>query len=394
MQEFGHSEEFEKAFAYVAEKLFSRKTNLIYDHIVSGREQSFPTPEEIQLSFPNPCGYSTGMEDGMINGATMLDAVLLKYEKNGDLFAADFAGRLVKGMLNCAFSAKTEGFLPRAVAVSDGRSHYPDSSRDQYTMFAFGMHRYLRSPLCTSCERERIAAVAVAIARRAERYVTADNGYDMLTDDNRPTLVNIMWGDSLGNHEYLRLPMLYLLAFDASGDGCWLDKYRKIRQEAYKKSLPMGEYWHLYALQQMQASALVCYDLDPDIEWKAQYLFLMNTVADYTESLTQEVRAAIAAHSNYNAPQLSFRDLSVVPAERFQVLGYADAVSLVCDDMADFFVLQDGAQVAIISGLVPGRKVAEETVSLLWEAFDRIDLSKHQRNLPLFFLDGYYRVLI
>ena len=66
----------------------------------------------------------------------------------------------------------------------------------------------------------------------------------------------------------------------------------------------------------------------------------------------------------------------------------------ICDDMADFFVLQDGAQVAIISGLVPGRKVAEETVSLLWEAFDRIDLSKHQRNLPLFFLDGYYRVLI
>lgn len=142
--------------------------------------------------------------------------------------------------------------MPRAVSVEDGKTHYPDSSRDQYTMFAFAMHRYLTSTLCTPSEKDAIATAAVAIAGRAEKNITPETGYDMLTDDDRPTLVTVMWGDTLGNHEYLRLSMLYLLAYESSGDGYWLNKYSKIREEAYQKSLPMSErYWALYTLQQM-----------------------------------------------------------------------------------------------------------------------------------------------
>jgi hypothetical protein len=46
------------------------------------------------------------------------------------------------------------------------------------------MHRYLNSPLCDESERKEIARAAVAIARRAERNVTEENGYDMLTEDS------------------------------------------------------------------------------------------------------------------------------------------------------------------------------------------------------------------
>ena len=374
---------------YVRTKLFSEKTCLIYDHVIH-REQDFPGSADIAAGFPDPCGYSTGMEDGMINGGTMLDACLLKYEPDGDPETAYFARKLVRGMLLCAFSGK-DGFLPREVSPVDGRSHYPDSSRDQYTIFAFGMHRYLGSSLCTPEERAEICRAAIAIARRAERNVVPETGYDMLTEDGRASLVTVLWGDSLGNHEYFRLPMLYLLAYEASGEEHWLEKYRQLREKAWDKSLPMGSYWAMYTLQQMQASLLVCHDVDPDEAWQRRYLSLMNTVADYAESQVDHVREKIGRLHNYNAPQLPFRELPVRPAERFIKLGYPDAVSLIREDATEFFTLQDGAQIAIISQLVPGRQACEKTLALLTDSFEKIDLARHQRNLPLYYLDGFYR---
>lgn len=387
-------ENVETAFEFVREKLFSEKTNIIYDSIVNGKEGDFPTPDEIGRIFPNPCGYSTGMEDGMINGATMLDACLLKIEKENDETAVEFARKIVNGQLMCAMSAKSEGFLPRAVAIDDGKSHYPDSSRDQYTMFAFGMHRYLNSGVCTDTERQKIARIAVNIACRAERNVTAANAYDMLTDNGKPTLVTIMWGDSLGNHEYMRLPMLYLLAYEACKDEYWLEKYREIRTEAYEKSLPMTSYWALYTLQQMQASIRLCYDIEFEKEWREKYLTLMNIVAEYCESLVDKTRERINNCQNFNMPQRSFRELEMIPAERFAKFGYENALSPLRADLGDFFAIQDVAQIAIISGLVPDKKTNIKTEELFADTFAKLDLNIHERCLPVFFIDGYYRSII
>ena len=387
--------DMDASFSYVKDRLFSRKTCLIYDHAIQGREEELPTVREIAAAFPDPCGYSTGMEDGMINGGTMLDACLIKYECEKDADAAELAKQIVKGMLNCAYAAKSEGFLPRCLSIEDGKTHYPDSSRDQYTMCAFGWHRYLTSPLCTPDERAQIAKAAVAIARRAERNITPKNNYDMLTDDGGPTLVTVMWGDSLGNHEYMRLPMLYLLAYEASGERHWLEKYREIREEAWNKSLPMQpKYWALYTLQQMQASVRVCYDVEADGEWKKRYLFLMNEVADYTESIVERVRERMESYQNYNASQQSFREIEAKPSPGFIKLGYRNALSISRPDMRDFFALQDCAQVSIITKLVPNRATYAPALDLLVDAFLKIDLSRHQRNLPLFFLDGYYRSML
>lgn len=43
----------------------------------------------------------------MVNGATTLDACLLRYEKENDPSAAEFAKKLVGGMLRCASLAKS-----------------------------------------------------------------------------------------------------------------------------------------------------------------------------------------------------------------------------------------------------------------------------------------------
>jgi len=379
-------------FLFVKNKLFSEKTKLIYDRLLAGHEEDFPTPLEIAAGFPNPCGYSTGMEDSILSGSTMLDSCLLRFEKEGDPNAAAFAKELIDGMLRCTAAAKSEGFLPRSVSPADGVSHYPDSSRDQYTLFAFAMHRYLRSELCSKEERQALADTLTAIARRAEKNMT-ESSCDMLTDDNRPTLVTLLWGERLGNHEVLRLPMLYLAAFEASGDRHWLKKYRELRGEAFSRCLPMGEYWALYTLQQMQASILLCYEADPDYEWQQKYLALMHTVANYAESLADSVRKKIDSYDDYNLPLPPFRELPIESQERFLKLGYPDALYPVLPDGERYFALQDGAMIAITAGLVPGRNVSEKTKELLQYGFSRINLAKHQRNLPLYYLCGFYRTL-
>ncbi len=377
-------------FSYIKNKLYLEKTGLIYDHIVPGRETEFPNVKEIESLFPNPCGYSTGMEDGMLSGAAMVDACLLKYTQEGDLEAAEFARKLINGMLNCAFSAKSEGYIPRAVSIEDGKSHYPDSSRDQYTMFSFAMHRYLSSGLCTQKEKEKIAIAAVAVAKRCENNIIPKTGYDMLRDDGKPSLVTVMWGDSLNNHEFLRLPMLYILAYEASSDEYWLKKYHEIRSYAYEKSLPMGEYWSFYALQQMQASILVCFEADSDNIWKEKFLSLMIIVADYAENMADLKLERIENLSNFNAPQTDFRKLEMKSGAHLKE-GYENALLPQRPDSDEYFALQDCAQVAIISGLVPEREHNIKTALLLEKAFSKIDISKHERNLPVYFYNGYYR---
>lgn len=385
-------DKMQAAFDFVRNKLFSKRTSMIYDHIVADREHEFPTPSEIALVFPNPCGYDTGMEDGMISGALMLDACLIRWKKERCEKSARFAKDIVRGLLDCAASAKSEGFIPRCVALEDGKSHYPDSSRDQYTLFAFGMHVYINSELCTPEERKRIAEIAVAVALRAERNVTKENGYDMLTDDGGASLCTVMWGESLGNHEYMRLLMLYLFAYEAGGDARMLEKYKAIREEAYEKSLTMGNYWAMYALGQMQAALRLCYDVDEDADWRLRYLELMNNVADYADAAVNSVRKKNDGQAEYyNLPQISFRKLERSPTERFSAMGYPNAFALKRPDSNAYFALQDCAQLAIITGLTPHRALSEGVKSLFTDAFETIDLSSHERNLPIYFLNGYYR---
>ncbi|MBR5528033.1 MAG: hypothetical protein IKV97_03445, partial [Clostridia bacterium] len=194
----------------------------------------------------------------------------------------------------------------------------------------------------------------------------------------------------MGNHEYLRMPMAYIAAWGVSGDEHWLELYRNLRAEAYERSKPMSEYWHLYALQQMQASVLVCYELENDEVWKEKYLSLMNSVADYTENKAGNVLNEISRLCGFNVPYCSFREASQELSKSMDDMGLA----AICPRRADehqFWVLQDAANLVIVPTYVPERKACSKAVEAFEQGFSKIDFSKYERCVPVHYLEGYYR---
>ena len=118
--------------------LFCEQSHLIYDALSSLDEHRFdflPLPEEIRRGFPNNKGYSTGMEDSMINAGMAMDICILRAELFPETReeCAEFAGKLLKGMELCATVHGRNGYIVRSVSHRDGKSCYPCSSRDQMT---------------------------------------------------------------------------------------------------------------------------------------------------------------------------------------------------------------------------------------------------------------------
>ena len=264
------------------------KTGLVYDFRTApgtapdtgGFFVHLPTPEEIARSYPNPCGWGTGMEDSMINGSLMLEAVIYRYDAERDETMRDYAGKLLQGIRLCATVSPDRGFLARSVSPADGVSHYPESSRDQYTHCVYALYRYLHSALCTGEQREWITDALVSFAERAERNVTPETGFDYLREDGGHSFVMGMWGKHIWAHEVHRLPMLYLAAYDASGDSHWLEKYRSIRDEGFVLTEDhYAPHTLLYGFLQMQTSLRLLYDLESEPLYKNRYLSLMQRVA-------------------------------------------------------------------------------------------------------------------
>lgn len=279
-------EQIDKIESYIWNKLFCDKTNLFYDFRVSKEKDAnisaLPKPELIRAQVPNPCGYSTGMEDSSLNGGIMLDALIAAYEVIGDRKYAEQARTVYSGLRLCAEAHGYPGYISRSVSPDDKKSVYLDSSRDQYTNWVYGALRYYNSGIASDEHIESIRNAIVGIAEKHEREVTPENNYSILRPDGKPGRVLGMWGN-IDAHEFLRMPMFYLAAYHVSGDDHWKKLYQSYRDEAIKGSFEIdcSKLWHAYCSLQMQYSVRLLYDLEDDPAYKNEYKRLMCTVADY-----------------------------------------------------------------------------------------------------------------
>ena len=150
----------ENAWNFVWNRLFDERTCMFYNHLVGDEPDAatkyLPEPELLQLQIPNPGGYGTGMEDCMLNAGLMMDAVVARCEAAGDEGMREYAAKIWRGMELDASVSPQKGFLPRGVSPADCRSHYIDTSRDQYTNWWYGAYRLYYSDLSDETQKESI----------------------------------------------------------------------------------------------------------------------------------------------------------------------------------------------------------------------------------------------
>ena len=246
----------EKVLRQIREILFHPATGLVYDYITShDREKRFahlPCTEEIRHSFPNPCGWGTGMEDCALNTGIMLALC-----STAGWDEADFAHALANGLARCATVHGKRGFIVRGVLPADGTSCYPNSSRDQFTLAVYGMWSFLTSPDVTDEWRETAQRTLCKVADYCERTVSSENQFSLMRLDGGPAVVSGMWGEECWPHEMLRLPMIYAAAWLASGQ----ERYHRLAAamvgEGVERTLeadPGDSSWWDMPLLQMQCS--------------------------------------------------------------------------------------------------------------------------------------------
>lgn len=258
---------------------FDERTQLFYDYASrDGVRSELPTPAEIARQYPNRNGWGTGMEDCAINGGVIMSMICDRFAATGDKAMREAAAKVFAGLVLLGTVSPSEGFLARGVCPTDRRSHYCESSRDQYTWYAYGLWRYSLSALAGPAEKATMAKVIAAICRRLERNVVAANGYHIGREDGTMDgLVDTMWENEA--HEMARLPMIYAIGAELTGDGHWRDLADRYTPEAIEKSKPESTKI-AYALLQQQVSLETLYELAKSADVKRQWLDVMQVVAD------------------------------------------------------------------------------------------------------------------
>lgn len=308
-------ENIQQGWNFVFEKLFFQKTKLIYDYRTSEEENGaichLPTKEEILRSYPNPCGWYTGMEDSDINGCMMMDAALKRYEVARDESIKKYANDLYEGLMANATVSSVKGFLARARHPEDGITHYINSSRDQYTHWIDTMTRFYFSEHSSESQRKDIRRVIVEFAKKAEREVTAENNYSLLDEEGYPGLVGYMYGDNVWEHESCRLGMFYMSAYVITGELHWLEMYHSIRDWGIEKAerIQLDFNYAGFALMQMQISLRFLYDYETDCAYKQRYSSVMKAVANRMQAYLSDTKEYV---KDFELPAtvVSWRDVS------------------------------------------------------------------------------------
>jgi hypothetical protein len=263
-----------------------------------GKEQAhLPTAEEVKRQYPNPCGYSTGMEDGAILGGAMLSVLCDRFAVTGEEALRAQAADVFAGLKRCATVHGVRGFVARNVCPEDGTSVYINSSRDQVTHFAHGLWQYYRSPLPDEATKKEIRVVLADVAERMIAFVTPENDFDFCRADGERCPLGIcrMW--NVQAHEAARLPMIYAAAWDVTRDERYRAQWQRYAADAIAQSASPDEHKPAYALLQMQCSLEVLHELEPDAALKATIHTRMTHVRDLAAKRFASVISQIAKKS-------------------------------------------------------------------------------------------------
>lgn len=360
----------EEAWQASRERFCDQRTHLFYDFVCSYEPNrclaGLPTSEEIGRQFPNRNGWGTGMEDCAISGGVLLSMLCDRFEVTRDTGLHEAVQKVFAGMVLLGTLGKSEGFVIRGVCPTDGRSHYSESSRDQYTWYAYGLWRYHRSGLSQPEEKAAIRKILTAICARLERNVVAANGYHIGRDDGSfDGIVDTMWNNAA--HEIARLPMIYAIGADVTGQRHWRELADRFSPEAAEKS--QGDSTKIpYAMLQQQVSLEALYHLETSPERKRQWLQAMTLVAGRSQGFLSRCR-------EYQPPAAEPVNLDWRTWPLHGSMGYrVPTRPEVCnkDDRA----VRQPAEVALTLLLCPERSLTSEQLALVRQMIAQVDYAK------------------
>ena len=392
-----------KIWDYMIKNLFCEKTNLFYDYIVAEKRGEFekylPTPEYIEKQIPNPCGWGSGMEDSMINGSVMLDAALLGFELTKDESFKALAKKFFKGLKHCATISESKGFLARSVSPVDGKTHYIDSSRDQYTHWVFSAAKYHDSELSDAEEKKAIEEILLSFAKRAKENVCEEKEWNLLREDGGIGFVTALWNAAA--HEMMRLPMIYLAAWKISGDASFKEDYLKFRDDglAASEEIVYRDNMRPFAFGQMQLSLRFCYDYDEDVAFKERCLKLLRQNGEY--GLREAVKRAKEnlTEENFDIIHSKATPWNETPAWYNGYLSdYAYFVpmhykSLFPQGLKGAWHIRDIGDAASIYLNCPGAEYKEELKESLLSAMEYVDTEKYNSDAVCYLLAPYYKLI-
>ena len=209
----------------------SAATQVCYHHRLNGPRglRALTSPDEIVKAMvngqPKPFGYGSGIQDVPLENGQFLFALCDAYEATRDEELAKTARWIFAGLKRVATVSPEPGFVPRG-PHPDGRSYYPDSSRDQHCAYIEALWRYSRSPLATASDKTFIADTLGKIARRMER-----NDWVLKVEDNsRQAHVGYTW-KQFTLFGACSLMSCLTAVHDVTGDKHWADLREQLGAE-------------------------------------------------------------------------------------------------------------------------------------------------------------------
>jgi len=374
---------FEKIWETIFRRFFCPETQLFYDFVIDDENNAWhhlPSVPEICASIPNPCGWGTGMEDSTLNGGSVLDAFVAAYAVVGDERIRSYTDAVLDGLVRCASCEEARGFVARSVSPCDGKTHYIESSRDQYTHWIWGALRLYDSPLCNEKQGREIRRILTDVADKCIRDVVPENGYHMTRSDGGIGLVGKMW-DGVGTHEALRLPMFYLAAYHVTGEARFWEKYREYRDEALEISLVhKPTTMRCYCSLQMQCSLRAIYDYDNDVQVKKKTLAIMQKNAEYGREKALQNSQVFCQPERQTDINYRFRKWNAVEPRNLghhNGFDYINPAQSERKDNCAFYPVREVAEGAIMAAICPEFSVSDALLAAVENMAACIDLKRH-----------------
>lgn len=394
--------QIQNGWDFVMNKLYHPDTHMIYDYLTKetavASAEDYPTPEEIQICAPNPCGWGTGMEDSTLNLSSMTEAVLARYAVTKDEGLKPQLQMLYEGLIKNGTAAEP-GFIARSICAADGVSVYMDSSKDQYTNWVYAAHRLLQSELLTAEQKNTLKEILVNIARKLERDLNSEYKGYLCRLDGKPGIVSEMDSEKLETHEILRMPMLYMAAYEASGDLHWYQKYCDRREELLSRaeanytiekliSVARGRWGYNYIYYQAQYSMRLLYDTDPDEAYRERYLRLLEISAKGVEEF---VKKAFDNKHTLQQKQEYFLPWRKTPANYWGIFyGKSYYVPNIWIDRPIFKWLRNVGESVIIQCTCPDYQIPEWEKEMFFTFIKEADFTHATNYWPVLFCDAWW----